>query len=79
MQAQYDYRLVIVDISLQGSQMNGWELSKRLRAEAPRIQICIYTGSNEILFEFQSGMPVIFLLKSTRLEALLEVIEGISP
>lgn len=79
MLAQKSYRVAIVDVNLPGSGMHGWELSRRMRAVSPLLPICIYTGSHENLFGTIPGMPVMFLLKSARPQALIEVIQMTPP
>jgi DNA-binding NarL/FixJ family response regulator len=40
--------VVVLDVALEGSQVDGFELCRRLRAERPQMQIVFYTGVDDI-------------------------------
>src|SRR5690348_5772533 len=41
-------RVAVVDIALDGSSIDGFELCRRLRAEQPQVEIVFYSGIDEI-------------------------------
>jgi DNA-binding NarL/FixJ family response regulator len=41
-------RVAVVDIALDGSELDGFELCRRLRAEQPAVDIVFYTGRDEL-------------------------------
>jgi DNA-binding NarL/FixJ family response regulator len=40
--------VAVIDVALEGSEEDGLELCRRLRAELPRVEVVIYTGIDEI-------------------------------
>jgi DNA-binding NarL/FixJ family response regulator len=41
-------RVVVLDVALEGSNVDGFELCRRLRAEQPEVEIVFYTGMDQI-------------------------------
>ena len=41
-------RVVVLDVALEGSAVDGFELCRRLRAEQPAVEVVFYTGIDEM-------------------------------
>src|SRR4051812_30493354 len=41
-------RVVVLDVALEGSSLDGFELCRRLRAEQPGVEVVFYTGVDEL-------------------------------
>ena len=45
---EYRPRVVVLDVALEGSAVDGFELCRRLREEQPAVEIVFYTGIDEM-------------------------------
>src|ERR687898_1907544 len=41
-------RVAVLDVALEGSEIDGFELCRRIRAEQPDVDVLFYTGLDEL-------------------------------
>src|SRR4051794_15001534 len=41
-------RVAVLDVALEGSELDGFELCRRLRSELPDVEVVFYTGMDEL-------------------------------
>lgn len=45
---KYRPRVAVVDLALEGSELDGFELCRRIRVEQPQVEVVVYTGMEEL-------------------------------